>query len=82
MKEVMGQGVFVKDISVLYMENRQIMAKIKTLNKELDEFSTETQLSSCDDSLEDVDEFPDVRTGGYILLNENRTLVRKIFKIF
>ena len=52
----------IKDISALFMENRQIMAKVKTLNEEWDEFSTETQESSCDDFLEVVDGFLDVRT--------------------
>ena len=42
----------IEDMSVLYMENRQILAKIKTLNEELEEFSDDHQENSDDDSQE------------------------------
>ena len=52
----------IEDMSVLYMENRQILAKIKTLNKELEEFSDDHQENSDDDSQEVIEKIHDVKT--------------------
>ena len=52
----------IEDMSVLYMENRQILAKIKTLNEELEEFSDDHQENSDDDSQEVIEKLHDVKT--------------------
>ena len=52
----------IEDMSVLYKENRAMIAKIKNLNEELEEFSEVRQENSYGDSIDDVDDFPDART--------------------
>ena len=52
----------VEDMAALYNENSNMIARIKNLSEELEEFSTDNLENSCDDSLEDLDDFPDVRT--------------------
>ena len=52
----------VEDMTALYMENSKIVAKIKNINEELEEFCIGTQENSYDDSNdEDFGDFPDVK---------------------
>jgi len=52
----------VEDMTALYNENSKMIDRIKNLNQEFEEFSTDKHENSYDDSLNDVDDFPDVRT--------------------
>jgi regulator of replication initiation timing len=52
----------VEDMTALYMENSKIVAKIKNINEELEEFCIGTQENSYDDSNDDdFEDFPDVK---------------------
>ena len=52
----------IEDMTALYTENSKIVAKIKNLNEELEEFCIENQENSYDDSNdEDFGDFPDVK---------------------